>query len=460
MKSKLIVKNFGPINNANLNLRNVNVLIGAQASGKSTLAKLYTICKSPVMYHELEAGKFTSTMYKTKQIENDFVSKNKTSFKQFKKSLENFSISDFLTTASEIQFDCPTHSVSIKNNRIEFEDKININKLLDFYHSKDIQNIKKEFDKIIKKSDRYYFNYKFNLFYNRIFINDMNSQTISSRYRLFENSFKNDIDINEVDNLIETTKIFKSEIFNNNALYIPAERTIINLIKQASFAFQKGKVPIPEHLLDYALIYQNATEKVKEFDLSFLKKDTVYKNVNGTDKIYFNKNKSIKLTESASGFQSVIPMLLPILNEKNNDFTKEHYSFVIEEPETNLFPKAQYELLKFLEKDRNDDFDKIDKGIIHTYTTHSPFILSSFNNMLYAYKKGNAVDELTRNNISKILEEENWINPEQFSAYQIINGKTKSIMDRTTGLIKENVIDYVSEDIVEDFRKIALATIE
>lgn len=60
MKSKLIVRNFGPINGATLNLNNVNVLIGPQASGKSTLAKLYTICKSPVMCHELDGGKFSS----------------------------------------------------------------------------------------------------------------------------------------------------------------------------------------------------------------------------------------------------------------------------------------------------------------------------------------------------------------------------------------------------------------
>ena len=49
MKSKLIVRNFGPIESATLNLSNVNVFIGPQASGKSTLAKLYTICTSPIL---------------------------------------------------------------------------------------------------------------------------------------------------------------------------------------------------------------------------------------------------------------------------------------------------------------------------------------------------------------------------------------------------------------------------
>lgn len=462
MKSKLIVKNFGPIDSATLNLRNVNVLIGPQASGKSTLAKLYTICKSPVMYHELEGGKFSSSFYKIKESDQNFDRISELSLTKFMNSLEHFSICDFLINSTEIEFDCPTHNVSIIKGKISFEDKIDITNLLIFYKNEDLINVKKEFNKLIKKSDRFHFSYKFDIFYNRIYKYERDSKNISSKYREFNENFKfnDEIDLSEVENLIDRARVFKSEIFNNNAIYIPAERTIINLIKQASFSFQKAKVPLPSHLLDYATIYENATDKVKEFDLSFLKKNTFYKNINGIDKIFFEKNKSIKLTESASGFQSVVPMILPIQNEKNNDSSKEHYSFVIEEPETNLFPKAQYELLKFLEKDRNDDFDKIDRGIIHTYTTHSPFILSSFNNMLYAFKKGNNSVSKIKSEICKILEECNWINPDQFSAYQIVDGKAKSIMDRKTGLIKENVIDYVSEDIIEDFRKIALASID
>jgi recombinational DNA repair ATPase RecF len=35
MDSKLIVKNFGPIKNVELDLRNVNVFIGQQATGKT-----------------------------------------------------------------------------------------------------------------------------------------------------------------------------------------------------------------------------------------------------------------------------------------------------------------------------------------------------------------------------------------------------------------------------------------
>ena len=45
MKEKLIIQNFGPIKHIELDLGIVNVLIGEQATGKSTVAKLLAVCR-------------------------------------------------------------------------------------------------------------------------------------------------------------------------------------------------------------------------------------------------------------------------------------------------------------------------------------------------------------------------------------------------------------------------------
>lgn len=461
MKSKLIVKNFGPIENARLNLRNVNVFIGPQASGKSTLAKLYTICKSPILFHNLKNNKFPNYFsWEDETIKSDFF---EVSFQKFKESLAFYSILDFHSNRSEIEFDCPTHSVIIKNNKITFEDKFEINKIISAFEKGDeTLNL---FNNLRKISENFNFKFAFDIFYLRNSELIKKADTWFNDFYLFRKNIDNNdliLSDNEIKKLLSTLKNLKSEIFNNNAFYIPSERTIVGLLKQAALNINSLDIPIPKHLLDYAAKYNSATFEIKEFDLSFIKPGSFYKNIKGDDYIYYSKRKKIRLSESASGIQSIIPILLPIENKKSkNTFNNSsHYSFVIEEPETNLFPKAQYELLKFLEKSRNDDLGKIDKGIIHTYTTHSPFILSSLNNMLYAFKKGNNSSINIKERIINVLDETNWIDPEQFSAYQIVDGKAKSIMDRKTGLIKENVIDYVSEDIIEDFRRIALATIE
>lgn len=270
---------------------------------------------------------------------------------------------------------------------------------------KDFINCKKEFEKLSKISDNFDFEYKFDLFWIRASNEEKKENNFSKKFRDFYKNFNYNLDLKEKEILrvIETANNVKRKHFFKSPLYIPAERTIVNLIKQAAISFQNLEIPIPKHLLNFASIFANASFEIKEFDISFLKQNTFYKNVNGEDRIYFSERKNMKLTESASGFQSIIPIILPIEYIKKRNIFSTNYSFVIEEPETNLFPKAQYDLLKLLESGRNDDFGKVDKGNMHFYTTHSPFILSSLNNLLFAFSKGTEKDSINEIDIDSIV---------------------------------------------------------
>lgn len=460
MKSKLIVKNFGPIDNADLDLKNVNVFIGPQASGKSTLAKLYTICNSPRLYHNFKEGR--RSYYSITKNKEDLELFKEPSFSKFKEALEDYSIIDCLNSRTEISFESSTHKIELKKNKITFIDKVNISKMNEAFENKDFVKCKKEFKKLSGLSQNFDFSYKFSILWDRLSQAEKSSNNLSKLFREFSENFDYDLDLTEKEilNVIETANNTKREFFFKSPLYIPAERVIINLLKQAALSFQNLEIPIPRHLLNFASIYSNASYEIKEFDISFLKEGTIYKNVNGEDRIYFSKRKKMKLTESASGFQSIIPIILPIEFIKKREIGGSNYSFVIEEPETNLFPRAQYDLLKLLESGRPDDFGKIDKGTIHFYTTHSPFFLSSLNNLLFAYMKGHESEGNNRDKIDKIIPAKSWINPEDFAAYQIVNGKTKSILNIKTGLIESNIIDSVSEDIMNDFREIAYLSAE
>ena len=44
-KEKLTIKNFGPIKSIDLDLGRITILIGEQASGKSTVAKVLAMCR-------------------------------------------------------------------------------------------------------------------------------------------------------------------------------------------------------------------------------------------------------------------------------------------------------------------------------------------------------------------------------------------------------------------------------
>ena len=43
--SKIKIENIGPIKNVNFDLNKVNVIMGPQSSGKSTIAKIVSYCQ-------------------------------------------------------------------------------------------------------------------------------------------------------------------------------------------------------------------------------------------------------------------------------------------------------------------------------------------------------------------------------------------------------------------------------
>jgi hypothetical protein len=82
-------------------------------------------------------------------------------------------------------------------------------------------------------------------------------------------------------------------------------------------------------------------------------------------------------------------------------------------------------------------------------TTHSPYILSSFNSLIYAGQLANEKPEL-KDEISKLVAEHFWINNGTFRAYCIHDGILKSILSES-GLIDGEYLDSVSDTIGNEF---------
>ncbi len=426
MQSRLIVKNFGPIKFVDLDLRNVNVFIGPQASGKSALAKLYTIFKAP-----------------RKFLKNGNAEKN---LKVFKEVLEEYNIASFLKEDSEIEFYSPLHDLTYKNDIITFEPKL----------SDEIQEIEKLKNDIPININR--IRESFIKIRPVIGINYLEVIDILGGYNDTENPMADtdsavfvNLNLEKFTEILDVLKKTEINLTTNTVLYIPSERNFSNIIKYAALTLLTNNAPIPKHILLFGAELEKTA--VKEIKLDFLQKNLIYKSINGQDKIFTDSENSIKLSEAASGIQSALPILMPVISHDPDSYQR---SFVIEEPELNLFPVAQYELIKLLEATRESKFDG-ESRTIHTYTTHSPYILAAFNNLLYAFKVSSHwnTKRIKHENIrlispaKKIVEVD--INPDTFSAFQISNGNAESIFDREKGLIIDNYIDDVSDEMGDDF---------
>lgn len=438
-RAKLIVKNFGPLKNIDIEVREMVTFIGAQASGKSTLAKLISI---------FEDKEFRSSNLITFE---DELKKYNIFFYLKKETLIEYTNSDNKTKHFYFEFKQGSH------HKISIQNQINNFRELGKY------NIPNERKEVLFDDLKYYIKY---------YINEYSLITKNEFYQIFytkiqkekfKNQFQNKInnqehiddeDIEKLAVILEkdsgkyiyildqVIKCFPN-IFLFDSIYIPSERNFLHLIAENTLGLINNNVQIPKHLLSAGQEYEKAIQIVKELPLTIIDKNFKYKREGKTSYIYHNETEKVDLLESASGLQSIIPILLLIEYSKSLK-EKYNFNFVVEEPELNLYPKAQHELIKYLVK--NCLFER--KNLI--LTTHSPFVLASINNLLLAFDKG----KTNPKEVNKIIKKESWLNPKNFIAYELRNGKAKKIMNDKLGQISENMIDGVSDAFADEFDKL------
>lgn len=379
MADKLIVKNFGPIQDAELDIKKTTVLIGPQGSGKSTLAKLIAIFSDKNAFKNSAFGGGSH--------------------------FSSFGINDFYENENTLlNFQNEYYSIEYKADTSNFR----LNQSLD-KSTKEIMQI--AFDSSGMSFNDYMF------FIKQIPLGQSsNIKTIVER---------------------QMPSIINSLILPS-AHYIPAERFLISVISGATWGLMSNNIALPKYVIDFGSQFELARINNSELLINYL--DIIYKYDSGVDKVIMRDNKEIKLSVSASGFQSIIPLKLVIENTFKNGLT----NFIIEEPELNLFPVTQKHLIKYLaEKCTQNDNNLM-------VTTHSPYVLSSLNLLVFAYQTAQKRPELIEE-IKAIVPQESWINPSEFAAYYVHEGTVRSIINPKTGLISENELDEVSDMIGDEF---------
>ena len=358
---RLIVKNFGPLKDIDIELNQINLLIGENGSGKSVLAKLVTTILYIINFEDKEL---------------------------FYKKLTEFNI-NFIKDNSFIEY--------YKREKVIFElNKNNIS--VNYIFSK----INPLHSNILKSSEEY----------------------------VVSNIGKN-------ENLINAIERGKKVLNKSYPQYIPAERNLISLFNKSIYTLILEEVPLPKFLLSFASEFEKAGNELKELELLNVK----YVNGNGLDrhKVYFDDKNYLPLEFSSSGIQSALPLYLTV-----KYFAQKHRSIIIEEPEQNLFPKAQKETVEYI-------VEQLGKDNSLFMMTHSPYILTSLNNLILA---NDIKNQKGLEAIKGIVKEKQCVAFEDVSAYMLVDGKSIDIMDKEDRIIGVNLIDSISDEVNETFDKL------
>ncbi|MGB0981390.1 MAG: AAA family ATPase [Winogradskyella sp.] len=383
MKEKLIIKNFGPIKSVDLDLGKITVLIGEQATGKSTIAKVLSMCR----YFSYIIDNKNPLVYRSRFIEY---------------GLAEWNLKGFENKNTFISYRNSDYSFQVKAS-------LDVNNNLEFFTQT-----------LIPKSDEFI---------------KLLEKLKSFKVDKLINPNIEDIDTWDLPYNFLTTDVKK---VMSNPFFIQTERVL-----QSIFSLGKSSIQnLSDSLFNQFALLDGIFKKFKS-ETVIEPLDLIYKNINGVAYFKGEKDKEFyKLSQGASGYQSAIPIVLAVKNY--TEFEHRKRTFIVEEPEINLFPSTQKRLLQFFVENIN-----INK---HSFLipTHSPYFLSAINDLLLAHKRG----QINEKETSDIIEKDFWLDSKDLSVYQLIDGKRLNVFNKETGLISDNIIDDVSDKMNEEFEKL------
>lgn len=165
--------------------------------------------------------------------------------------------------------------------------------------------------------------------------------------------------------------------------------------------------------------------------------------------------RKIPLSLLSSGQQELLPLilLLKFFTQRLSvgEGAGTNYLFV-EEPEAHLFPASQGRLAQHLAEIANYGAG----GARLVVTTHSPYVMAKLNNLIQAHLVASEKEENAMA-VARVVKRSAWIEPSQLRAYAIDAKNVVSIQD-DDGLINATYLDQISNDINEEF--MALLEIE
>ena len=404
---RLVIRNVGPIKSVDIRLNKVNVFIGPQGSGKSTIAKIISFCSWMEKVNEV-----------TDRAAVDGLIKRLCSFHHME---------EYFTDKSVILY--VGDNVAFAYN----------------WKEQDAIPLSKKFQ-------------------------EHNIESIHKKEVLF---YALDKEVNP------------------KVVYIPAERNFVSAVPNLKTYSDKN-----DNLQSFVNDWFDAKRHyTQESPMPVTNLGLGYYYNKGVDRDYLTmgSRRSIPLTSASSGFQSIVPLAVLVkwlsqgIYEENKPFSPaenervrnilahlsgstneneaelverlrgfiqgrvySHTQFIVEEPEQNLFPQTQMDLLYHL-------ISEINHGRNHrlVMTTHSPYVLYALNNCMLAYLVKDKLDEEAARDIQCA---QHALNPKDVSVWSIKDGclrndrnePHKTIQDGR-GLIRKNYFNDVMHQVMRDF---------
>lgn len=408
----LTIKNIGPVSSVKLDLRTVNVLMGPQGCGKSTIAKIISFCcwlEKDCLIH-----------MSTEHVDMEYVNNHLVYFYRMK---------SYFGRDSYIQYEGKAINFLYENGRVSVT---KTDRFLNSVVGK-VSYLPAERNVIllpnigqIPMDMDYLRSYVFDWLDlrgrfdggNAIGLLDMDAEYFyddSQKKDLIRLNGKDNIQLIEASSGIQSvTPLYASVKYLTDVIYRQKE----------SVSFEKRR------LID------SSVESVQAEVINSIEKE-----------------QKVEGSQDGLGAYSIISgsEIDTRLEAIKDNISRTHFANIImEEPELSIFPQSQVAMVRDFLKMLDNERDML------VFTTHSPYVLYALNNFMLGWL---AKDNIKEEGEEGLLAQAGaFVNPKSVSVWEIkdgaflpIQGGENNTIQDDSGLIRGNYFDRVMKDVMGDF---------
>lgn len=402
----IIIKNIGPIKEVELDLNKINVFMGPQSSGKSTIAKIISYCS---------------------WYEKNTILGTRPNINFYKELLEFHNLEDdYFCDESLIDYKSPNCHIVFKG--IDKNDtSVNITVgPQEVFRNEKIEYIPAERNFVtIKGIGKYNETQDSALGFLYEWFDAKQDITKESKYRLplvslNQTSYYYD-KANDRDKIVleNGTELLLRHVSSGLVSATPL-LVVYNYVMNVIYQKKRIRPPFETVNVKERIDSLNSEKLSNSFNemQNNLKKIEEQGNITGELLSNYVQEQFVKLL----GFES------------DYNYTK----VIIEEPELNLFPDTQRDLIYYLLSEITNSTKDHQLFI----TTHSPYILFALNNCMMGGLVKENIPQKERKFFSSY---KSWIDPKKVSIYEIHDGTLKNIQDED-GIIEDNYLNQAYKE--------------
>lgn len=427
---KIEIRKNGPIEQLEMNINKFNILIGEQATGKSTVAKsIYFFRTVKTLITDYLTQLYDSNSYNNQSQEGITI------FKAISHDLKSVFIRLF-GYSWDLNPDLYLKYEYYENVWIEvkmYDDPFALRRYISVNYSEEMKRQISELQKDVRKMRN-----------GRVHVTTSLALANEERKR----------DYNVIAQRV-------NEIFHDDkeAYYIPAGRSLLtvlsnsrammnsfpnlDLITERFMMMIDGVREIYNRGVKNAHLYYPipnrvfSPNKLAEYIVEMQKGEYFYNNGQEELKIQDNNGEMIKINFASSGQQEI----LWVLNFLYALLLREEKTFVIiEEPEAHIYPTLQKDVMDFISM-----FTQLGNNEVFI-TTHSPYVLTTVNNLYYA---GVLTSQGHENQIRKVLGNNSAIPKGTLTAYKLLTKEMAGNEEHVISLLQEDGME-IRPDLIDD----------